>query len=371
MHKRNIFSGALVTVMAMSMLAGCQNAPAPQKAPEEVLKEGMAKLQEVKAYKFEVAMKGDVKDELGKAVNFDFVLGGAADSIDAKDPKVSLKLDGSMSDGTSGAGGNASAELRLNKENVYFNVMKLDLKGEGAPPLPEELTSLFGKWYVVPLPPEVQAEMAAGMEEGNAATMTPEMAAMTKAWEDSKVLAAPQYVGTENIMGESSYHYSVTVDKAALAQFLKKVAESQGEAVTDDDVTQLEEGLKAVDLKGDVWVGTQSGVMNQVIVSVNMKASDASDGASGNFMVRFTAGDINKPVTLQIPPAEPFPTDALMGLMGAGAMMDPSALDPSMMDPSLIDPSMMDDSSMMLVDPSEGVVGDLSSDMIDTGAPVE
>ena len=131
MQKKTL-AGAVIILSAFTLFAGCQQAPAtPQKPAEQVIKEGMAKLTDITSYKYELAVKGNIKDStdattpVASSVNFDVTLGGQIDVKVPADPKLTLLLNGSGSD-DKGNGGNGSAELRMNKDAVFFNVKKFE-----------------------------------------------------------------------------------------------------------------------------------------------------------------------------------------------------------------------------------------------------
>lgn len=344
MQQKKIFAGALVTVSALALFSGCQQAaPAtPAKPPEEVIKEGMTKLTDVTSYAYEVALNADVKDPTTGSVKFDVTLGGALDIKDKKDPKMTLKLDGSGSD-DKGEGGSGSFEVRFNKEAVFFNLMKLELKGSQAGAVPPEVTEMMSKWWKITLPPGALDEVSASLPQGSMEEMTPEQKELKKAFEDAKIFTNPTLVGTESVKGENSYHYTVNVDKKGLAAFVSKAAAMQGETLTESDLAEMEAGLEQLDVKGDVWVGQTSGVMNQMSGTMNLKPD--STGVAGTISFRLTLSDINKPVTVTAPAdATEFPVEEFLGpfMMGMSGGLDPSMMDPSagtMMTGSEYDPN--------------------------------
>lgn len=351
MQQKKFFAGALVTVGALALFSGCQQAaPAtPAKPPEEVIKEGMTKLTDVTSYAYEVALNADVKDPTTGAVKFDVTLGGAMDVKDKKDPKITLKMDGSGSD-DKGEGGSGSFEVRLNKDAVFFNLMKLELKGSQAEAIPAEVKEMMSKWWKITLPEGALDEVSASLPQGSMEEMTPEQKEMKKAFEDAKIFTNPTLVGTESVKGENSYHYTVTVDKKALSAFVAKAASMQGETMSEGDLKEMEAGLAQLDVKADVWVGQTSGVMNQMSGTMNLKA-DAS-GATGTIGFRLTLSDINKPVTVTAPAdATEFPVEEFLGplMMGMSGGMDPSMMDPSagtMLPGSEMDPTLVGGDAM-------------------------
>lgn len=334
MRKSQLVAGVLISLVTVSMLSGCASVKEPDKAPEEVIKDGMVGWTDLTSYKYDVMFKGDVKDE--ENVKFDFKLNGAVDLKDSKDPKFTMKINGSASDGA-GMGGSGVAELRMNKDAVYVIVNSLKIDGEE---LPAEAVEMFGKWWMVEIPKEIMAEVTNSLDTAGGFDKEEAKASLA----DTKVFATAKFVGADDIMGEQSYHYSLTLDKAALIALAKETAESQGETLTAAEIAEMEADVEKVDAKGDVWIGTKSNVVTQLSGSIVFEGGEGE--ASGTMELKVTLGDINKPVTVEVPSgAEAFPIESLLGpMMMMGGMADPSLM---MEDSALTDDSMMFDESAL------------------------
>lgn len=321
---------ALSSIALVAVLAGCAAAPPPEKPADEVLKEGLMNLTDVKAYSYELALKGDLTDPLGDDVQFDFTLNGEMDAMDKTMPKMTLDVDGSAT--SDAGGGSLKGEVRLDAETLYFNIMALAIEGED---LPSEFTEMMNKWWMVPVPEGTFDEFAMMTEEDEA--MKEEM---KQAMEDSKVFATPEFVGTENVMGVSSHRYKVNIDKRALLQFAREASEAQGETVSDAEFEEAVAELDKVEIAGDVWVAADGGIINKFDGTITLKGSEGEP--SGTISMTLTLGDFNEAVTVQAPAdAEEFPVEEILGpLMMMGGM---GAVDDSMM----IDDSLTDDSMMM------------------------
>lgn len=309
----------LLTLAASMLLAGCQGGLTvePSTPGEQVIKDGIKKLTEVTSYGYDVALKGDVKDETAQQVKFDLKLIGQVDIKDTKSPVVTLALSGSAGDGTDvGAG---SLEMRLNKEALYFNVMQLTApKSVGE--LPKEVTDMLNKWWKYPLEAGMTDELAKSLPQGDEANLTPEQLEIKKAMEATNFFGKPKFIGNENIKGEDSYHYSVTLDRKATLDFLKKVGEIQGSPISESESADVESGMAKVDVSGDIYVGTKTGVMNKLVANIKLNGTAAGE-PSGAVSVTMILSDINKPVTLQVPPGTTdFPLEQFMGAMMGGAV---------------------------------------------------
>lgn len=298
-------------------LVGCQQeAAAPEKAPEEAIQEGMAKLTELTSSSYDVKVKGDLKGpegELPEKVTFDVTVKGNMEANDPKDPKFNLTLAGSMM--ADSDGGDGSFEFRMNKEAIYLNLKSLNGKGEVA--IPEEIAAeLIGKWWTMPIPPEALEELAMTVPSaGGEENMTPEQKQMKELVDNTKFFKDVKYVGTETVGGEASLHYTATLDTAAFAEFTKKASELQGETISESELADMKEALTMFDFAGDLYVGQTSGVLNKVKGVITFKASPDGDSPTGTITVEGMISDFGKSVTVEVPAdAQPIPLEALGGL---------------------------------------------------------
>lgn len=311
MKIKKLFAGVAVSSIVLLAFAGCTTAPAPTKAPEEVLKEGLTNLSKVTSLKYDVAMNIDAKDEANVNSKMNFKFNGAFDMKDQKDPKVIFNMDGSVA--SVDLTGSAKMNFMLNKEAVYFNVGGLDL-GEMMP-IPEDMKAYMGKWYSYTLPEGAVDEMS------KAADADFDVEKMDDLWSKT----APEYVGTDSVAGDPSWRYKLVMDEESIA------------ALTQQTATDI--SLEGAVVTGDIWVSTTSNVVNQFKLSIN-KAATAEDKNIGTATIMVTLSDINKPVTVSAPagvsefPVEQFmaePSVAPLMMMMMGGRGDPSMNDDSMM----------------------------------------
>lgn len=307
MKKKNLFAGVMVSLVAMLAFAGCTSAPAPTKAPDEVIKDGLTNLSKITSAKYDVAMNVDATDETGVNTKMDMKLKGAFDLKDKKDPKVIFGMDGSLS--SEEMTGSAKFDLMVNKEALYFNVGKLDL-GEMFP-IPEDMNKYMGKWWSYALPEGAVDEMSESTEMDFDVEELDEL--FTK--------VTPEYVGTDSVAGDPSWHYKVVPDKEVLAEM---AAESGAGA-----------DFENADVVGEVWVSAATSTFNQFKMSVDMKGGEGEP--KGTLNLTLTLSDINKPVTVSAPAgvaefnaeefmAEPSVAPLLMMMMGGGATYDDSMM---------------------------------------------
>jgi hypothetical protein len=314
---RKIFNGyrgvamAMVVLMVGIMLAGCQ-AGAPSKPAADVIKAGLAKLMTATAFTYDVSLKGSSTDDYGTENKFDLAMAGQFDVKDAKDAKLTMKVTGSVSAGEA-MGGKGVMDFRLNKEALYFNIMELT---SDSGDVPAEVQELFKKWWKITLPAEAADEMAKSVPMAEEAKMTPEQLQVKKALEESNMFGTPTYVKNENIKGEDCFQYNVTLDIKGLVAFMRKIAEAQGETITDEDVTEMEETLKNLKMTGDIYVGSKSGMVQKFSGKVSM--ADENGKTQGSFDLSVTLSDVGKSLTFDAPKdATEFPVEDFMaGFMG-------------------------------------------------------
>lgn len=321
MTKASAVGGLLVVSMA---LYGCQGvggpaAPsqeAPAKAAEEVVQDGIAKLSDVKAYTFDLDVNGDLKAPAGatppESVKFNLGFSGGLDVISATDPKMNLKIDGSFDADADGA--TAAAEIKMNKDAIFLNLMSLE--GRGSVAVPQEIMDQYAaKWWKLPIPPEALEEFAKNLPQGGDENLTPEQKEMKELVKNTKFFKDIKFEGVEKISGEDSYKYSAVLDETAFADFVVKSSEMQGTTMSEAEITDLKKGFEYFDFGGQIYVGKDSGVMNKMVGTLTFVENAELNNPSGKVNVEMTVGNLNKAITVDAPAeAEEIPMEALMGL---------------------------------------------------------
>jgi hypothetical protein len=318
MKKTGLAFGIVVTALTVSLLSGCNSAP--QKPAEEVLRDGVANLAQVTSATYDVSLKGDIKDPSSTDVTFDLGASGLFDVKDMKLPKLAIKLIGSASD-KSGMDGKVGAELRLDKDMAYFNIMNVDSK---ALPLPADVKALMNKWWSSKVPQDVMDQLktstttsaVGGTQESKFKSLLVGVNLFTK----------PTLVGTESVGGESSWHYQTSIDNAGLVALMKKVSEEEGTTVSADELAKMNKQFEKIKISGDVWIAIQSGIMNKFEGTFTM--TGAAGEPSGTVNVKMELGGINQAVKIEVPaPVEEFTMDKatpIMMMLQGGAPTDSS-----------------------------------------------
>ncbi len=294
MKKAGLILGVIFMISVVWLMSGC-GSPQPSKPAAQIISEGIARLSALKSAVYELSLKGDIKDPKSADMTFDLGFSGSADVKDTDAIKFTVKVVGTAVD-KSDMGGDVDAEIRLDKDNMYFAVTSLDIKGQ---PLPADVTALFKKWWSYKLPVEVTDQLKTMIPSAKSGA-TQEQDSFNKLLSGANIFATPTFAGAESVKGEMSFHFKVSLDKKGLVDFMKKIAESEGKSITDSDVADIEKSLESVEVAGDVWVGTQSLMLNQVKGIMTVKATEESP-QNGTITFAVTLGDINKPVTVEVP----------------------------------------------------------------------
>jgi len=323
MKSKLLITGGVFAFTAAAIFTGCQQASAPQKTPEQVVKDAVKNLSSVTANQFGIALNGDLTGPQGQApakVKFNLTLDGGSDLKDLKDPKINLKLDGSGN--ADDQNGSLSAELRMNKDNLYFTLAKLDL--QGGPTLPADLKNMYvGKWWKLPIPPDTLKEFAANLPEGGSQqNLSPEQQKLKDMVQNAQFFTNIKFVNNEDVKGMQSYHYSADIDKKALVSFVEQSAVVQGQTMSDSDKKDMEDAMQKFDITANLWVDSATGNLDQVSCDLKFVHPGPSD-PTGTISAKATLWAFNQPVTVQVPAdAQLFPIDQLLGgLMGASGNM--------------------------------------------------
>lgn len=286
------------------ILTGCKSGVAPEKTPQEVVKEGFSNLYDIDAYAYELKMKGDANVE-GETVNFDLTIDGAQDMSLPADPKLILNImaSGSLNGGEAES---VEAELRLDKTKLFFMVGKLT-DFDGLIPT-ESVSTMLGKWWMMDIPEGTFDNLT--VASGNEAELSPELQETKELLKETEFFSDLTYVGEE----KGAYKYTGSLDKEAVKEFVRKGSEINGETVSDADVAELDSVLAMVELTVEIWVDKDTMTATGLAGNVNVNAEEEG---MFNFDFEYHLSDINQAVIIEEPAgAELFdPLQLLMGGM--------------------------------------------------------
>lgn len=289
------------------------------RSPQDIIHEGMKKFAEAPSYAFVGSVDADISSAATEGLKNVKVALKAKGAFEGKDPQnlnMNLQLDASTN--ADGIKTDGSFEGRLQKDMVYFLISKLnaaEISGENP------FQNYLKKWYSVQIPPEFMDQLKEISAKSKDDTqLTPQQKQLKDLYEKTNFLMNPTLVGTDEVNGEKSSHFKADLDKKAIVDFSKKVAEIQGNSTTQTDVDQFQALLdKLAVATVELWIDDTSGYLNQVQVSLQ-STQDAVE--KGTVTLKATMSDFGKPVTIEIPKdVEPFPVlDFLLGGVSSETM---------------------------------------------------
>jgi hypothetical protein len=317
MKKTSWFAALMIATL---VLVGCGpvNDFQPPKSPDEMVQEGMKRLNTVTSHQFDFKMNGDFtgpKSVPNSQVTLALKFSGGADSKQPKDPKLNLKADLNVkADGQNVA---AAADLRLENKTAYVNLQKLDLPKEAN--LPKEIQTYMNKWWSIALGPYLdQLSSSLPLTPGSVANLTPEQKKIKEEFEKTKFFKDITYKGNETVKDEPSYAYTATLDKAAFMNFALKAMETQErfkqQPMTEQDKNELKKAMDGITFDAKLWVGQKSGILNKMEGAMKIKgAADTDPSGTLNFTMEMWG--FNQGIKVEVPKdAIAFPVESLGAL---------------------------------------------------------
>jgi hypothetical protein len=304
-------------VLSSFALSGCFLDKAPETPPQDVVKEGMQNFSKIKSGVYEISLKGAAVGAEGvtpKNVGFDVKFGGVFDGNDAKHPLFSLKADGNVTVDEQKPQ-LLNAELRINKENLYAFIQNVPNFDNA---IPSELIAMFAsKWWQVAIPEGTFEKIKLPTTAVDEANLTPEEKQIKELINNTNFFTNITYDGNEKIAGENCYRYTASLDKKAINDFSVKVSEIQKTQITPEQVAQLNAFLDTANMPAKIWVAKSDNTMRKVEGTLQLKPANAG---SIDITFSFTASDLNKAVTIEVPKdAVKFDPSVFTGLGGAAS----------------------------------------------------
>jgi hypothetical protein len=306
---KKLFS--ILVVASLFALSGC-GAKNDENAAKDI-QESIVNLSGVQSGKFVAEVSGDLTGNFGvetEDVSFSAELSGAYDNGERENPTFSFKIDGEADVPEVGAQ-SLDAEIRLSDGQFYFVLNDIsDFGGQ----LPTALISPFlGQWFFMELPADYSETLAA--YSGDESEMTEEEVALKELFKNTVLFSSVKNMGGEDVDGDSTTRYYVELDKDAFATYLVESAKIVGEEMTEQDLTDLREGLEYFDFSGDIWISDDSATFKKLAGTLTL---NDVDGVSGDLSIAYTVNDIGETIEVAIPEgAEEFDPLALMGAAGS------------------------------------------------------
>lgn len=279
---------------------------APSTSANQLIQGAIKSFYSMRSAKYEIALNGDAlppsttptadpaqdQTQMNRG-HFDFKLSGLFDFKDMTVPDFSLKLDGITQEEGS-AEQKLNVQLRADKDYIYGFLSGLPDLGEN---LPTDMIKVYmNQWWRMPIPQAAWSTinvLPAPVEE-----LTPEQLQIRELAQKTDFLKNLKYIGTDRVMGVSSYHYSGELDKDALKSFLVKATELGGQQVVDTQLESLEALMQGTDLNTEIWIGKND--MSLRRVSGNATLMPATGGTVNlNFDIAF--GYINEDLKIDTP----------------------------------------------------------------------
>jgi hypothetical protein len=282
---------------------GCgQKGLPPGKSPEDVIRDALLNQEQVTKSVFEMEMKADLEGEVdGEQNSLDGVVTmNGTSNEDENTMQLNLFVDGVMNEDSL----KIDLELRANEDGVFANIANVEVSDEAT----QEMIDGFLKDYLdkwVKLSFMKQDELT----EGGYADID---------YQESDPLPFKnvEYVGTEDVLGVESFHFTAEVDEKQLL-----------EMVETGDVADLEEFLDISEMSGDVYVGVNEMMLTGFGGTVNMEDPEMNGTMDFSFKMNPTKSNVVHTPEYEMEITE----DDLAQLMFGGAMMGPGTGEQSQM----------------------------------------
>lgn len=273
-------------IVSAFVISGCQtgNIAAPTGDSEDILSQAFESWKEVYSGEYELTLDGTLVNSDGSIpaeMQIEGVLDGLFDLNDPAYPEIQIHAEGEVTtDGESD--GPFDLDLRTDGKTLYALISEFP---NAANDISAELTKYFvGQWWEIPLPDAFFAEAPLELwtNENVEEELEPGEQELKALLDDINFFKNIEYMGTARVMGDQTYHYSATMDKAAVREFINQAAQIDAERITDEDLDNFANTLNASDLDIEVWVGVDDMIMRRVLGEFDMNI-----GGGGKMEVEF------------------------------------------------------------------------------------
>ncbi len=345
-----------IALMSVVLLSGCSlfggqpqgGSPSSPTAggdsPASVLRAMQAKVQDREMKSGNVAGKVnfDFTDATGKGsfsmdVNADFDVTTKGKEAAA----VKLAVAGEANTLQFTGKGSASADFAILEEAKMFfaRINEVKATSDKEPMLQTQIDMMMqqyvGTWWKFPIP-EGSSPFSGAM--GSSTVPADQEAKIKELVKTSDLFKVTKDYGTESVNGVNAYHYGVEVDADGMVKFAREVAKITDKPFTSSDETEMRDGLKKVNLAGEVWIGVEDKFVYKAKLSVDI--DDTATGMKGKITGEL-ALDSKKKVSITapadakefIPPAPPaMPAEYDTSLNGEYDLGGSTDLDPSLLE---------------------------------------
>ncbi len=297
--KKSKFYLISLVFLTLLILGGCGLFnKAPDKSPEEVLKDGFKNLSALNSGSMQVVLNvsgSGVEQGKQQQIAMNVNMGGNFDSKDKQNPKGDFVLSGDVT--YDNAKYDGQIDLKIIGKKLYFNLVKYpDLSKDNSQ---LAMLSLFAnKWFFADMSQYGYGDVS--ILSFDESSLTPEQKEIKDEFGKTNFLKDLKYEGIEDVGNVSAYKYTGTFDKDNFYNFVLKASEINKSASTDENKANFKKALDSlnaspmevfVSVDGEVFVGAKG----------FFDYSDPVQNASFNvkFDLKFT--NINQPVAVETP----------------------------------------------------------------------
>lgn len=297
---KKIIAASALAVLLIISASGCSWF---KKDPQKAVNEGVLKFTEVEKMQSKLVMTGAVQapeGEVPQRMQFSVEASGQSDTS-GEQPKIDMAIKGSLNvDGNAGSG---ELAFKVVDKKAFVNLAKLEFPGEANKTIAEQLGSVLGVWWEMPMGEQNPlGKYAEEQEKIREKLKTLQLFA--NAVEDAK----------EEVQGVPAVRYRVDLNKEAVKEFLLDLAVSAGNELTPEEEIAIGESLNDVEFSGAVWIGDDD-IMHRIHATFT---AQPVQGPSTSFEIDYTAWAYDEDVTIDAPAdAREFNPLMLLPMIGA------------------------------------------------------
>jgi len=284
-------------------------------SPESVISNMLAKMKDVKSYhtvtQGDVSVKDNNKISQGK---LSFSITGGSDMTSATSPKANFTISFSAVSGPSATPlATASVDMIVAGDTVVY----LKVNDLITPDSAIDLAQIKGAWLKIDQDSIKALSTVEGGELGITIPQTSDNAAMVKKIQDllstENMISVDKQLADEIVSGQSTYHYSVIINKTKIKDLLTKVMAMQAQAENGAAANPLVQNITGalittlVDAIGDInmelWVGKKDYMLYRFKIDKTIDLNKISQGANMTLAAKLdvTNSNFGKTISVQAP----------------------------------------------------------------------
>lgn len=298
----------LALLLTLSFAAGCGFLnKEPSKTPEEMLRTAMLNSQKSTTVTAKINLVGDlVGDNAGvqEKIAFNLNMDEKYDPTDKQNVKLDLDIKGDAT--VQDKKYNGEIGIKILNKNIYFNLLDYPKDLQEAAPL----AAFANRWFYVSSESLGQTTPFYVLDESS---MTPEMKQLRDEAQKTNFFKDVKYEGIESVTLGKAYKYTAVMDNEVLYNFIIKASEINKKPLTDDEKTQMKNGLESLSVPVTIWVSTDDEIITQMNGSI--KYNDATTKVVVNMNFSVSIDSMGESITVEEP------KDAVDLMQAFGAMM--------------------------------------------------